>query len=358
MKTKVLIVDDSAYTRQTMKKILEEDSSLEVVGIATDGIDAMAKVLRLQPDIITLDFEMPGMDGFSFLRWLMRERPTPVIMVTSHADSKTVFKALELGAVDFIAKPTRRASVELETIERDLLRKIKGLKNIRLDILSKNLELLDQDEEEEIAEAGKAKADRNAVEIVAVGSSTGGPAALQIILTRLPADFKAAMVISQHMPKGFTAPLAERLDRMSQVRIKEAAEGDIIEVGTVYICPGGQHLSLKNRGGRKQVALKEGRFEDKYIPSVDHMMTSVAELYGAAAMGVILTGMGNDGKHGMLDIKTQGGYTIAESEATAVVFGMPAEAIKNGGVETILPLSEIPQAIVRYVNNPNIRGRA
>ncbi len=357
MKTKVLIVDDSAYTRQTMKKIIEEDTSLEVVGIATDGVDAMAKALRLQPDIITLDFEMPGMDGFSFLRWLMRERPTPVIMVTSHADSKTVFKALELGAVDFIAKPTRRASIELQTIEKDLLRKIKGLKNIRLDILSKNLELLDQEEEEEVVDAGRGKTSRHAIEMVAVGSSTGGPAALQIILTRLPSDFKAAMVISQHMPKGFTAPLAERLDRMSQVKIKEAAEGDIIETGTVYICPGGQHLSLKKRGNKKQISLRDGRFEDKYIPSVDHMMSSVAEHYGVASLGVILTGMGNDGKHGMLDIKTQGGYTIAESEETAVVFGMPAEAIKNGGVETILPLSEISAEIIRIVNNPYVRGR-
>lgn len=357
MKTKVLIVDDSAYTRQTMKKIIEEDTALEVVGIATDGIDAMAKALRLQPDIITLDFEMPNMDGFSFLRWLMRERPTPVIMVTSHADSKTVFKALELGAVDFIAKPTRRASIELQTIEKDLLRKIKGLKNIRLDILSKNLELLDHEEDEEIIQAKKSKTDRHAVEIVAIGSSTGGPAALQIILTRLPADFKAAMVISQHMPKGFTAPLAERLDRMSEVRIKEAADGDLIEAGTVYICPGGQHLGLKRRGNRKQIALREGRFEDKYIPSVDHMMSSVAEHYGVASMGVILTGMGNDGKRGMLDIKTQGGYTIAESEETAVVFGMPAEAIKNGAVETILPLPEIAGAVIRIANNPYIRGR-
>lgn len=357
MTTKVLIVDDSAYTRQTMKKIIEEDPDLEVVGIATDGIDAMAKALRLQPDIITLDFEMPGMDGFSFLRWLMRERPTPVIMVTSHADSKTVFKALELGAVDFIAKPTRRASIELQTIEKDLLRKIKGLKNIRLDILSKNLELLDQEEDQEAVEAGKGRTGSQAVEIVAVGSSTGGPAALQIVLTKLPSDFRAAVVVSQHMPKGFTAPLAERLDRMCHIKIKEAAEGDIIEPGKAYICPGGQHLGLKKRGSRRQISLREGRFEDKYIPSVDHMMSSVAEHYGIASMGVILTGMGNDGKHGMLDIKTQGGYTIAESEETAVVFGMPAEAIKNGGVERILPISEISAEIIRIVKNPSVRGR-
>ena len=357
MKTKVLIVDDSAYTRQTIKKIIEADRALEVVGIATDGIDAMAKALRLQPDIITLDFEMPGMDGFSFLRWLMKERPTPVIMVTSHADSKMVFKALELGAVDFIAKPTRRASIELQTIEKDLLSKIKGLKNIRLDILSRNLELFDQEEEEEVVKEGKGKKGRRAVEIIAVGSSTGGPAALQLMLTRLPSDIKASLVISQHMPKGFTAPLAERLDRMCQIRVKEAGEGDIVELGTAYICPGGQHLSLKKRGNRTQISLKEGRFEDKYIPSVDLMMSSVAENFGVASMGVILTGMGNDGKDGMLDIKTQGGYTIAESEKTAVVFGMPAEAIKNGGVDTILPLPEISPEIVRIVNNSYIRGR-
>ena len=162
-----------------MKKILEEVSSLEVVGIASDGIDAMAKTLRLQPDIITLDFEMPEMDGFSFLRWLMKERPTPVIMVSSHADSKTVFKALELGAVDFIAKPTRRASVELQTIEKDLIRKIRGIKDIRLDILSRNLELLGS---EEIVATPEVTGKQHAIDVVAIGSSTGGPAALQIIL--------------------------------------------------------------------------------------------------------------------------------------------------------------------------------
>ncbi len=354
MKTKVLIVDDSAYTRQTMKKILEEVSSLEVVGIASDGIDAMAKTLRLQPDIITLDFEMPEMDGFSFLRWLMKERPTPVIMVSSHADSKTVFKALELGAVDFIAKPTRRASVELQTIEKDLIRKIRGIKDIRLEILSKNLELL---ESEEIVATPEVRSKQRAIDVVAIGSSTGGPAALQIILTRLPSDFQAAILISQHMPKGFTGPLAERLDKLSQIKIKEAEEGDQISKGTVYICPGGVHLGISQKKHKLVIALKEGRLTDKYTPSVDYMMTSAAEHYGPSSMGVILTGMGNDGRNGMLEIKTKGGYTIAEAESSAVVFGMPAEAIKNGAVETVLPISEIPSAIIRVVNNPHNRGR-
>jgi two-component system chemotaxis response regulator CheB len=355
MKTKVLIVDDSAYTRQTMKKIIEEDSSLEVAGIAVDGVDAMAKVLRLRPDLITLDFEMPGMDGFSFLRWLMHERPTPVIMVSSHADSKTVFRALDLGAVDFIAKPTRRASIELQTIGKDLLRKIKGIRNIRLDVLSRNLDLLDR--EEKPAGLKGASSNNHSIEIVAVGSSTGGPAALQIVLTRLPADFRAAMVISQHMPKGFTGPLSERLDRICQIRIKEAEEGDIVEGGTAYVCPGGSHLGIRTRGCKRQITLREGRFDDKYVPSVDRMMSSVSEQYGSSSMGVILTGMGNDGKQGMLEIKKQGGYTIAESEETAVVFGMPAEAIRNGAVDAVLPLPDIPAEIIRIVNSSNNRGR-
>lgn len=346
MKTKVLIVDDSAYTRQMIKKIIEQDPNLEVAGIATDGIDAMAKTLRLKPDIITLDFEMPEMDGFSFLRWLMRERPTPVIMVSSHGDSRTVFKALELGAVDFIAKPTRRASVELHSIEKDLIRKVQGIKNIRLDLLSKNLELL----------AGGDSADafserkESQIRVVAVGSSTGGPAALQIVLTRLPADFPAAILVSQHMPKGFTGPLSVRLNKLSPLKIKEAEDLDPVEPGAVLICPGGYHLGLRKKGRDVVVALKEGKDTDKYVPSVDYMMKSVADSYQGNTMGVILTGMGNDGKNGMVEIKTKGGYTIAESEESAVVFGMPGEAIKAGAADSVLRVSEIPAEILRVVH--------
>ncbi|RPI37611.1 MAG: chemotaxis response regulator protein-glutamate methylesterase [Nitrospiraceae bacterium] len=353
MKTKVLVVDDSAYTRQTIKKIIEADAGLEVAGIASDGIDAMAKTLKLQPDIITLDFEMPEMDGFSFLRWLMKERPTPVIMVSSYTDSKTVFKALDLGAVDFIAKPARRASLELQTIEKDLIEKLRGIKNIRLDILSRNLELLEDEKIVEIPEKRK----NSSSAVVAIGSSTGGPAALQIILTRLPADFEAAMVISQHMPRGFTGSLAERLNKISRLRVKEAEDGEYLKKGTVYICPGGFHLSVRQKNHRVAIALKEGLLTDKYTPSIDYMMASVADRYGDSSIGVILTGMGNDGKNGLLAIKTQGGYTIAEAESSAVVFGMPAEAIKNGAAETILPISEIPSAIIRAVNSPHKKGK-
>lgn len=348
MTTKVLIVDDSAFARQTIKKILDGVSSFEVVGIASDGIDAMAKTLRLSPDIITLDFEMPEMDGFSFLRWLMKERPTPVIMVSSYADSKTVFKALQLGAVDFIAKPTRRASVELQTIEKELIRIVGGIKNVRLDILNKNLQLLESNKTIAVPETGK----QHIIDVVAIGASTGGPPALQIILTRLPSDFQAALVISQHMPRGFTASLAKRLDNLSRLTIKEAEEGEQIKRGTAYICPGGFHLGISDRKQKLVLSLREGSLTDRYTPSVDYMMTSVAEHYGPRSAGVILTGMGNDGKDGLLEIREKGGYTIAEAESSAVVFGMPAEAIKNGAAETVLPLSAIPFEIIRAVNNP------
>jgi len=209
---KVLVVDDSAFSRQTIKKMLESEPDIQVVGIAVDGIDAMAKTLRLKPDLITLDFEMPEMDGFSFLRWLMVQRPTPVIMVSSHSDTRTVFKALELGAVDFIAKPTKRASEELKNIEKDLIAKVRGIKNLNMDVLSRNLNLL---RSEETAQSD-IHVEKSKIDIVAIGASTGGPPALQIILTKLPHDFPAGIIISQHMPRGFTAPLAERLDSAFQ----------------------------------------------------------------------------------------------------------------------------------------------
>lgn len=353
MKTRALIIDDSPYTRQIIRKILEKESGLEVIGVAADGIDAMAKTLRYKPDIITLDFEMPEMDGFSFLRWLMREKPTPVIMVSSHTDSKIVFKALELGAVDFVAKPTRRASAELKNIEKDLLRKINGIRSIRLDVLSKNLEQFERE-----AGASFAVPDTGAgsdIEVVAIGSSTGGPAALQFILTKFPIDFQPAVLISQHMPRGFTGPLAERLNKLSAVRIKEARDGEQIKAGTVFICPGGYHMSVNKSRGHPAISLTEGKLTDKYIPSTDFMMKSVAEHYGSRSIGVILTGMGNDGKEGMLEIKQKGGYTIAESEESAVVFGMPGACIKANAVKTVLPIVDIPAEIIDAVNNSDLR---
>ena len=351
MKTRVLIVDDSAYSRQTIKGMIETEDDIEVVGVASNGVEAMARTMKLKPDIITLDFEMPEMDGFSFLRWLMKERPTPVVMITSFSDSTTVFKALELGAVDFIAKPSRRASMELGNIKGDLLAKIKGIRDLRMDKLHISRDLINKSPEDP---AGRTDAPLEGVPpqdvgVVAIGASTGGPTALQVIITWLPAYLPAGIIISQHMPRGFTKPFAERLDRLARIKVKEAADGDIVERGKALICPGGHHMVLKRRSKNVCVSVREAANDDKYIPSVDIMMASAAEHFGAMSMGVILTGMGNDGARGIVEIKGKGGYTIAEAESSAVIFGMPNEAIKTGGVDRVLPLYRIPNEITMTV---------
>ncbi|OGW40035.1 MAG: hypothetical protein A2Y97_09835 [Nitrospirae bacterium RBG_13_39_12] len=342
---RVLIVDDSAYSRQAIRKMLQQDSGIDIVGISTDGVDAMAKTLKFMPDLITLDLEMPEMDGFSFLRWLMKNKPTPVIIVSSHSDSKSVFKALELGAADFITKPPRTASSEFYTMQKDLLSKVKGIKDLRMDKLSKNLELLDEKRRHTSIE----KPGYNNIEAIAIGSSTGGPAALKIILTSLPSTFPAGIVISQHMPKGFTSSFADRLNGISKLHIKEAKEGDEVEKGKVLICPGGFHMLLKKRGQKVLATIKEPKNTDKYIPSVNMLMYSAAEVYGPTIMGIVLTGMGGDGLEGMVEIKNRGGYTIAESEDTAVVFGMPSGVIKAGAAGRVLPISEIPVELIKLV---------
>jgi two-component system chemotaxis response regulator CheB len=346
-KIRVLIVDDSAFSRQSLKGMMEEEQAIEVVGIATNGIDAMAKTVRLKPDVITLDFEMPEMDGFSFLRWLMKERPTPVVMVTSYADSRMVFEALELGAVDFVAKPSKNASVELRNIRDDLLAKIRGISDLKMDRLNISRQIVpempDSAKGPDVLQHEESPED---IGIVAIGSSTGGPTALELILKTLPATLPAPILISQHMPKGFTHPFAVRLSRLARIKVKEAADGDIVEGGKALICPGGHHMTLKREDKTIRVALKEATNRDKYIPSVDMMMMSAAEHFKGKTMGVILTGMGSDGKLGVVEIKKKGGYTIAEAESTAVIFGMPGEAIKTGTVDRILPLYKIPKEII------------
>lgn len=350
---RVLIVDDSAYSRQTIKRMLEEDEEIEVVGIAYNGLDAIAKTLKLKPDVITLDFEMPEMDGFSFLRWLMSKHPLPVIMVSSYSDKKTVFTALELGAADFIAKPSRNASVELLRIRDDLLEKVKGVRDLRLENLALCRSFV-RKEGEELKGGGEKEGPGGPsrdIELVAIGASTGGPAALQVVLTNLPPDFPAAILISQHMPKGFTETFAQRLNRLSKIRVKEAADDEPVEKGMALVCPGGCHMRLKGRGRHVRVSLRTATDADKYAPSVDAMMASAAEHFGSTTMGVVLTGMGNDGKSGIVEIKDKGGYTIAESEETSIVFGMPQEAIKTGAVDRVLSLDEIPAEIARIVMN-------
>jgi two-component system, chemotaxis family, protein-glutamate methylesterase/glutaminase len=343
---KALVVDDSAYNRTVISKMLSSDPEIEVVGSATDGVDAIAKTLRFLPDVITLDLEMPNMDGFSFLRWLMQERPTPVIVLSSRSDSRSVFRALELGAVEFLAKPESRVSRSIETVRDDLLSKVHAVLNLQMSKVKSTMDLLAKEHAAPVVpKEDEARREQGPVEVVAIASSTGGPPALQAILTALPGDLSAAVVIAQHMPPGFTRSFAERLNKLSSLVVREAAAGDRVEPGTVLIAPGGHHLVVKKDKGGLLTDLAARGERDMYTPSADRMMVSVAQACGPAVLGVVLTGMGKDGAEGVVAIKQKRGQCLAESEESAVVFGMPQEAIKTGAVDKVLPLGAMAEEI-------------
>ncbi len=344
---KALVVDDSAYNRSVITQMLESDSAIEVAGSATDGVDAIAKVLRLSPDVITLDLEMPNMDGFTFLRWLMKERPTPVIVLSSRSDNRSVFRALELGAVDFIAKPEARVSRSIESVRGDLLSKVHDVLNLEMSKVTSTVALLAREQAAPVVRKEDEQREQGPIEVVAIAASTGGPPALQAILTSLPANLSAGIVIAQHMPAGFTRSFAERLNKLSALVVREAAAGDRVEPGTVLIAPGGNHLLVRREQTGLVTELAGRSPSDRYIPSADKLMASVAESCGSAALGIVLTGMGNDGAEGAMAIRQRRGQCLAESQESAVVFGMPQEAIRTGAVDKILPLGRIAGEIMQ-----------
>lgn len=344
---RALVVDDSAFNRNAISGMLTSATGIEVVGTAVDGVDAIGKTLRLAPDVITLDLEMPNMDGFTFLRWLMKERPTPVLVISSRSDSRSVFRAFELGAVDFLAKPEAKISRSIEAIREELCVKVQALTRLPMSKVQSTIELLSRERpapparrDEEIV------ASRGPIEVVAIAASTGGPPAIQAILTALPPDLGAGIVISQHMPPGFTRSFAERLNKISSVIVSEAAAGDRVRPGTVLIAPGAHHLLVKRDREGLYAELVQRSPADRYVPSADRMMTSVADACGAAALGIVLTGMGNDGAAGAAAIRRRSGSCLAESEESAVIFGMPQEAIRAGVVDKVLPLGSMAEEIV------------
>ncbi|RMG74852.1 MAG: chemotaxis response regulator protein-glutamate methylesterase [Nitrospirae bacterium] len=340
-KTRVLVVDDSAFSRQTLRRMLDERADIEVTAVAFDGLDAIVKTLKYQPDMITLDLMMPNMDGFSFLRWLSTHRPIPVIVVSSLGDEKTLFRALEMGAMDFIVKPTNRASDKLNRIKEDLYKKIDSIKTASTLNLKRNIEHL------KLARPAEKLTRRKKIfDAVLIGSSTGGPQAIQFILKNLPASFNLPILVSQHMPAGFTKTFAERLNSLVPFKVKEAEEAEPVLPGHVYISPGGRHMSLKRSGSSITIGLLPPSDDDKYTPSVDKLFESASEIYKNRAIGVILTGMGNDGLQGAKKLSDRGGYIIAESEESAVVFGMPREVIKAGLAKEIVKLEDIPSRII------------
>lgn len=358
-KIKVLIIDDSAFNRRSLKHMLESNPSIKVVGSATDGEDGLKKVNSLEPDVVTLDLEMPRMDGFTFLRILMRTRPTPTIVISSKADSESVFKAMELGAVDFIPKPVKRASMELYSIKEDVLKKVLHVQNINLRNVQRRIIDINVKLSSGMDTAAKPIVKVTGIEqkpseiyagfkLIAIGSSTGGPSALQRIVSGLDSSMKVSVVVSQHMPPGFTKTFAQRLNKYTAFQVKEAEDGEPLRQGNILICPGGYSLRISPAEGRKEIRLIPRQKEDKFIPSVNRMFASTAQEFGKMSVGVVLTGMGDDGKKGIEMIKDTGGYTIAESEETAVIFGMPKEAIATGKIDRVLPYYLISMELNRW----------
>lgn len=336
---RVLVIDDSAFSRRTISRMLERSPLCEVVAAAADGEEALRQTLRLKPDLITLDLEMPRMDGFTFLRLVMSRCPTPVIVISGRKGDQDVFRALDFGAVDFIAKPTPRAGPELELIEQELLRKVHAVRQLRIEKVRERLEA-------QPTVRTPAPRAPSAPRLVAVGSSTGGPAALMQILGSFVRAPGASLVVAQHMPAGFTRGFAERIDRLTPFAAREADDGDEPQPGCVLVAPGGQHLEFERTGSRTVVRLGAAAPGDKYAPSVDRLFASAAKHYGGAdLLAIVLTGMGDDGRRGCAAIKEAGGRVVAESEETAVVFGMPQQAIRSGAVDAVLPLPQIPTAI-------------
>ncbi len=355
-KIKVLIVDDSALVRQTLESILSSDPMIEIVGVAADPYIAVIKIKECTPDVITLDIEMPRMDGLTFLKKLMSQHPIPVVIISTLTEKGTdsALLALEYGAAEIYAKPKVNTKDLLEKAKIELCDKVKAasqvvLKRRNFSSVSTSAAVVPKLSADAIIQKGSSRRLIQTTEtVIAVGASTGGTEAIRIFLEGFPSDCPG-IVIVQHMPEVFTKQFAKRLNDICKVSIKEAENGDKVLRGSVLIAPGGKHLLLKRSGAFYHVEVVDGPLVNRHRPSVDVLFRSVARYAGKNVIGVILTGMGDDGAKGMLEMKEAGGYNIAQDEKSCVVFGMPKEAIKLEGVDKTLPLTEISKHILSKV---------
>lgn len=370
---KVLVVDDSAFMRNALSNMLSSDPDIQVVGTARDGLDALAKIKTLRPDIVTLDIEMPRMDGITALKHIMEENPLPVVMVSSLTEegARETLEALELGALDFIPKNLHELSVNILKIKPILVDKIKVLSRHRVmrrrapqsapSARDKHLphgageHATSRTEEEPRKhlsmpeESRRVTADRR-MGVLAIGTSTGGPKALQDILPLLPANFPVPIVIAQHMPHNFTGPFAARLNQLSQITVREAKEGDKLQPGLALIAPGGTNMRVKRTGAIDAVVkISESREEFIYCPSADALLMSLVESYPGRILAVVLTGMGHDGLVGARAVKQDGGRIFVQNEATCVVYGMPKAVADAGLADKILPLPSIAGEIINSI---------
>ncbi len=346
-KIRVLIVDDSAVVRQTLSEVLSSDPDIEVIGTASDPFVAAERIAEQMPDVITLDIEMPRMDGLTFLQKIMSQHPIPVVICSSLAEegAQSALKALEYGAVDIIAKPRLGSKQFIEDSRIELCEAVKAAAAARVSVLRMSRVVEPKLTADAILSPATHAMAKTTEKVVAIGASTGGTEALKTLLEVLPPD-SPGIVIVQHMPELFTRAFAGRLDGLCQITVKEAESNDTILRGRALIAPGNHHLLLKRSGARYYVEIKDGPLVSRHRPSVDVLFRSAARYAGQNAVGVILTGMGDDGAAGMLEMKQAGAVTIAQDEATCVVFGMPNEAIKRGAVDKILPLPSVAGAIL------------
>jgi len=352
---KVLIVDDSALIRQLLTKLLEDDKELQVVGAASDPYVAREKIKALNPDVLTLDVEMPRMDGLTFLENLMRLRPMPVLMISSLTEkgADVTLRALELGAIDFITKPKLDLKSGMEEYQQEIIDKVKAAAGVKLSALkvapskAKTLNVAPKHSADVVLSGvAKQKHYKTTEKIIAIGASTGGTEAIRALLREMPADMPG-MVISQHIPAAFSGPFAVRLNKESAMTVAEAVDGQQILPGHAYIAPGDRHLIVERSGARYICRLNDGQPVNRHKPSVDVMFRSVAQNVGPNAIGVILTGMGDDGARGLVEIKEGNAVTIAQDEQSSVVWGMPGEAVKRGGAKEVLPLDKIGARLIK-----------
>lgn len=347
-KIRVVVVDDSALVRQMLSELLNGDPQIEVVARAADPYQARDQIKKFNPDVITLDVEMPRMDGLTFLRNLMRLRPMPVVMVSTLTEqgAQTTLDALELGAFDFVEKPKRDVAFTLTDFADEIRAKVKAAAQTTMPALSMGSKAVAKP----IVRKPLSSTLNTAGKIVAIGASTGGVEAIKQVLCQLPVD-APGIVIAQHIPGSFSAAFAKRINGLAEITISQAEDGETILPGHAYIAPGGQHLLVRRCGSRYYCQLDDGPPVSRYKPSVDVLFRSVAESVGANALGVMLTGMGNDGAQGMLKMKQAGAVNLAQDEFSSLVWGMPGAAIKAGAVDAVYPLAEIASQIMSRSQN-------
>ncbi|MBU4304582.1 MAG: chemotaxis response regulator protein-glutamate methylesterase [Candidatus Omnitrophica bacterium] len=342
---RVLVVDNSAFMRRVISDIINSDDEMEVVDAARTGAEAITKVLQLRPDVVTLDIEMPDIDGLTALRYIMNEAPTPVVVISANAapGSPNALKALELGAVDIVCKLSGEISLDIHNSGSEIVRKVKAACRVNVRQIQKIFNRLIR------KPAACPEIAVNLKKVITIGASTGGPKAIKEILPYFPADIPAAFLIVQHMPAMFTKSMAERLNWSTKIEIKEAEDGDIIRSGCGYLAPGDYHMVVGAENDDAVIRLVHTEKVNNVRPSVTVTMNSAAEYFGSRNIGVLLTGMGQDGAEGMRKIKQAGGVTLAEDESTCVVYGMPRAAVKEGVVDKIVPLFHMGLEIMKYV---------